>query len=254
MLESRSEVDKDLATLNGNESGFRLSEARMFLEAMNQEMATTLFYGNPSTVPESFLGLAPRYSLLGAGNGQNIIDGGGTGVDNASIWLVVWGDETIFCPFPKGSTAGLIHRDLGEQTVYEAGGAGLRMQALVDWFQWKNGLVVKDWRYAVRIPNIDVSDLGTLTGAQAPTAFTHMIHKMAMAIARIPQIQMGRPVFYMNRTLFSGLMRLGLEKSNSAVTVQPALSQFGVPSTMLSFLGIPIRRVDALINAEARVV
>ena len=36
MLEAWSEVDKDLALLNGNVSAFRLSEAKAFLEAMNQ--------------------------------------------------------------------------------------------------------------------------------------------------------------------------------------------------------------------------
>jgi hypothetical protein len=254
ILEARSEVDKDLAMLNGNTAAFRLSEARMFLESMNQEMASTMFYGNPGTVPEEFLGLAPRYSDPAAGNGQNVIDGGGAaGATNTSIWLIVWGDETIFCPFPKGSTAGLMHRDLGEQTVYEAGGVGLRMQALVDWFQWKNGLVVKDWRYAVRVGSIEVADLTALANEQGVLAagpYTNILHQMTRAIARIPNMNMGRPAFYMNRTVFSSLMRMGLEKSNHAVTVQPALSQFGTPSNMLSFLGVPIRRCDALINTE----
>ncbi len=253
MLEARAEVDKDLAMLNGNTSSFRLSEARMFLEAMNQEVAETYITGNPGTIPEQFLGFEPRYNDTTLGNGQNVILAGGAGADNTSILLVVWGDETIFSIFPKGSTAGLMHRDLGEQTVYEAGGAGLRMQALVDWFQFKVGLVVKDWRYAVRIANIDVSNLGTLTSEQAPTVFTNIIHSMTQAIARIPNISRGRPVFYMNRTVFTGLMRLGLEKSNNAVTVEPALSQFGTIANMMSFLGVPVRRVDAITNTEALV-
>ena len=44
ILEARSEVDKDLAMLNGNTAQFRLSEDTAFLEAMNQTQATTLFY------------------------------------------------------------------------------------------------------------------------------------------------------------------------------------------------------------------
>jgi hypothetical protein len=160
----------------------------------------------------------------------------------------------VFSIFPKGSKVGLEHKDLQEQTVYEAGGAGLRMQAFVDWFAWKIGLVIKDWRYVVRIANIDVSDLNTLAAAQAPTVFTNILHDMTQAIARIPNIKRGRPVFYMNRTVFTGLMRLGLEKSNAAVTVQTALDQFGRIDNMMSFLGVPIRRVDAILNNEARVV
>lgn len=157
ILEARSEVDKDLAELNGNTAQFRLSEDQAFLEAMNQTQAQTLFYGNPATDAKQFLGLATRYGAIsGAGNAANIIDAGGTGSDNTSIYLVVWGDNTVFCTFPKGSKAGLMHNDLGEQTVYN--GDGTRMQALATQYQWKNGLVVKDWRYVVRIANIDVSD------------------------------------------------------------------------------------------------
>jgi len=254
ILEARSEVDKDLISLNDQESAFRLSEARMFIEAMNQAMATGLFYNNPAVDPKQFLGLAARYSLTTAGNGQNIILGGGTTpAVQTSIWLVCWGEETVFCPFPKGSSAGLKHEDLGRQTVYEAGGAGLRMEAMVDWFQWKNGLVVKDWRYAVRIPNVEVSHFAALTSTQAPTTFTNILHKMAMAVERIPAPEMGRCAFYMNRTVHSGMTRLALEKSQNVLAINSALNQFGTPSNYLSFMNIPIRRCDALINTEALV-
>ena len=104
MLEARSEVDKDLIELNGNAAAFRLSEDSAFLEAMNQEQASKLFYGNPATDPKQFLGLAPRYSLTSAGNGTNVLSAGGAdATSNTSIYLVVWGDQTVYCPFPKGS-------------------------------------------------------------------------------------------------------------------------------------------------------
>ena len=43
MLEAYAEIDKSLADLNGNSAAFRLSEDYAFLEAMNQEWASTLF-------------------------------------------------------------------------------------------------------------------------------------------------------------------------------------------------------------------
>ena len=173
ILEARSEVDKDLAMLNGNTAQFRLSEDTAFLEAMNQTQAETMFYGNPGTDPKKFLGLAPRYGDLSADNAVNILDAGGSGSDNASVYLVVWGDNTVYCPFPKGSKAGLTHEDLGEQTVYNSDGT--RLQAFATRYQWKNGLVVKDWRYVVRICNIDISDLVGVTGTQATTAATALV-------------------------------------------------------------------------------
>jgi hypothetical protein len=261
ILEARSEVDKDLAMLNGNTAQFRLSEDVAFLEAMNQTQATTLFYGNPAIEPKSFLGLAARYSAApgSSGIGQNIIEGGGTSTDNTSVYLVVWGDNTVYCPFPKGSSAGLMHEDLGEQTVYTPSSAGAstassseRMQALVTRYQWKNGLVVKDWRYVVRIANIDVSDMANASGTQASNAATQLIKLMTRALYRIPNMGMGRAAFYMNRTVHGGLSIQAMDRAQNVLSVQQGLSQFGTPYSWLSFLGVPCRRVDALINAEAR--
>ena len=76
-LEARSQVDKDLAELNGNTGAFRLNEAQAFLEAMNQEQASTLFYGSAAN-PEEFVGFANRYNDLSANNAQNILDAGGS--------------------------------------------------------------------------------------------------------------------------------------------------------------------------------
>ena len=251
ILEARSEVDKDLAMLNGNTAQFRLSEDVAFLEAMNQTQATTMFYGNPAIEPKSFLGLAARYSSTpgGSGIGQNILEGGGTGSDNTSVYLVVWGDNTVYCPFPKGSTAGLMHEDLGEQTVYDGNN---RLQAYATRYQWKNGLVVKDWRYVVRIANIDASDMSNASGTQASTASTQLIKLMTRALYRIPNMAMGRAAFYMNRTVHGGLSIQAMDRAQNVLSVQQGLNQFGNPYSWLSFLGVPCRRVDALINAEAR--
>jgi hypothetical protein len=251
ILEARSEVDKDLAMLNGNTAQFRLSEDTAFLEAMNQTQAETLFYGNPGTDPKKFLGLAPRYSSLSADNAVNILSAGGSGSDNASVYLVVWGDNTVYCPFPKGSKAGLTHEDLGEQTVYNSDGT--RLQAFATRYQWKNGLVVKDWRYVVRICNIDVSDLLGQSSTQASTASTALIKLMARALYRIPNMAMGRAAFYMNRTVHSGMAISALDKSQSVLNIQEGLSQFGSAQSYLTFLGVPLRRVDALLNTEAAV-
>jgi hypothetical protein len=251
ILEARSEVDKDLAMLNGNTAQFRLSEDTAFLEAMNQTQAETMFYGNPGTDPKKFLGLAPRYGDLSADNAVNILDAGGSGSDNASVYLVVWGDQTVYCPFPKGSKAGLMHEDLGEQTVYNSDGT--RLQAFATRYQWKNGLVVKDWRYVVRICNVDISDLLGVTGTQANTAATSLTKLMARATYRIPNMAMGRAAFYMNRTVHSGLSIAAMDKSQNVLEIEKGLTQFGQAKSYLSFLGTPIRQVDSLINAEARV-
>lgn len=250
MLEAFCEVDVDLAKLNGDEAAFRLSEASAFIEAMNQEMAGTLIYGNGSVSPEEFTGLSVRYSSLGALNGQNIIDAGGTQSDNTSIWLVLWGDQTMHGIYPKGSQAGLFHEDLGSQLIQVQADIGTaRMMAYVDHWQWKCGFALKDWRYAVRICNIDVSNLVGESSA------ADLVKLMSRAIDRIPSFKMGRAAFYANRTLYSMLRIQALNKSQNVLSVDEALDQFGsVRQGTLRFQGIPCRLVDQITNGEPRVV
>ena len=251
MLEARSHIDAKLLELNGNSAQFRLSEESAFIEAMNQEMTGKLFNGNVGSDLKTFSGLATRYSSTTAGNGGNVILAGGTGSDNASMYLVVWGEQTVFCPFPKGSRAGLRSRDLGEESVQDATGGWY--QAARSLFQWDSGLVVKDWRYVVRIANIDVSDWVGVTGTQGKDAATNLIKLMMRAIARIPNFSMGRAAFYCNRSIQEGLMIQALEKSQNALSVQEALSQFGQKMNQLTFMGIPVRGVDQLSVAETLV-
>lgn len=243
MLEAYSEVDKDLAELNGNSAAFRLSEAQAFLEAMNQEYAQTLVYGNAGTAPEEFTGLAPRYALSTGTTGQNVIKAGGSGSDNSSIYLVAWGANTVFGIFPKGSKAGLIHEDLGLVTVQGATGIGTsRMRAYQDHWQWKAGLVVRDWRYVVRICNIDISNL------VAESSAADIIKVMLRAIHRLPSQTLGRPIFYANRTVLEMLDIQAMQKANLYLTVGQEEGQRKV-----SLRGIPIRLVDQLLETEATV-
>jgi hypothetical protein len=253
ILEARSHIDVELAKLNGNTAAFRLSEDAAFLEAMNQTQASAMFYGNPATDPRQYLGLAARYGTIsGAGNAQNILDAGGASTNNTSIWLVVWGENTVFCPFPKGSMAGLQHQDLGEESVQDA--SGNYYQALRSLYQWKNGVCVKDWRYAVRICNINVTDLTTQATTQASTAATAIINLMSRALDRIPSLGMGRPVFYANRTVYSMLRIAALNKSSNALSIREAMNQFGTPQATTDFFGVPLRKCDQILNTEARVV
>lgn len=250
MLETRSEVDCDEANLNGNASAFRLSEATAFVEGLNQTMADSLIYGNATVNPERFNGLAPRYSAIsGATNGQNIIDAGGAGSDNTSIWLVVWGKQTAFGIYPKGSQAGLSHKDLGEYDAFD--GNNNRFRAFGDLWQWKCGLHVKDWRYIVRIANIDVSNLVTESSA------ADLVKLMVRAFARIPLPGMGNAVFYANRTVKEMLSIQALNKSQNALSITESLRQFGgvnVAMQELRFMGVPVRTVDRIVTTEARVV
>ena len=243
MLEAYAEVDKALADLNGNTAAFRLSEDAAHIEGMGQEMAQTLFYGNEGTEPEAFTGLAPRYNRLSAENADNIIDAGGNDSDLTSIWLCVWGNQTGHGIYPKGSQAGLQMTDKGQVTVENVDGNGGRMEAYRTHYRWDAGLSIRDWRYFVRIANVDVSNLNTLANTK------DIINWMIQASERIPELGKGRAAFYMNRRLREKL-RLGiLEKVSSNLSWETVSGQ-----RVMTFDDIPVRRTDALINTESRVI
>lgn len=251
MLEARSHIDAKLLQLNGNSAAWRLGEEAAFVEAMGQEMAAKMFNGNVGADLRTFSGFATRYSSTTAGNGQNVISAGGSGADNASMYLIGWGEQTVFCPFPKGSSAGLKQRDLGEESVQDASGGWY--QAARSLFQWDAGLVVKDWRYAVRIANIDMSDWLGVTGTQALTASTNVVKLAVKALARIPNKNNCRLAFYANRSVYEGLMIQALDRSQNVLKVEDAINQFGQDIKQLSILGVPCRLVDQLGVAETPV-
>lgn len=240
VAEAWSEVNKDLAELGGNTNAVRLSEAQAFIEAMNQEIASTVFYGNQQSNPEEFTGLSPRYSSLSAGNAQNIIDGGGTGSDNTSIWLVDWGYNGVHGIFPKGSKAGLVHTNLGTDVLNHADGT--REEVYQDKWQWKLGVVVRDWNCAARACNIDISDLiarGS-SAAELIKVFIRLIHRVK---------RRGKLCFYVNRTL---MQELDIQRYDKVAAAGMRYDEVD-GKLMYSFRGIPIRICDALLETEARV-
>lgn len=244
MLEAYGKVDKALADLNGNTMAFRASEDRPHVEGIAQTIASTLFYGNETTTPESFTGLAPRFSTVStatAESADNVIDGLGTGSDNSSIWLINWGPRTVHGIIPKGSKAGLQTEDKGQMTIQNSDGS--LYEAYVTHYRQDVGLTVKDWRFVSRICNIDISDLATL--ANTKLLITYMIQ----AAERIPAGGQVRPVWYMNRTVREAL-RLGIIEKIAPATLT-AETVAGKPVIM--FDGIPVKRVDEILKTEARI-
>lgn len=247
MLEARSEPDVDVVKMANDPASFRLDEAHAFIEAMGQDFVTTLLYGDTSINPERFYGLQARYDQLpgvnSAPSAANVIDAGGTGSDNTSLYLIGWGKRSVYGIYPKNSKAGLSHQDLGEIDAFDANGD--RYRAYADLFKWKCGLVVKDWRYVVRIANIDVSDLRGDTGTMANQ---RLIKILMGAKHLLPSLTGVQPRIYANRTVRAALDNMALDKSSNALAIREAAGQF-----QTDFLGVPIRTVDQLLNTEAQV-
>lgn len=258
-LEVYSNVDKMIADLNNNTAEFRLSEAMAFLEGMNQQVATTIIYGNTGVNPERFMGLAPRYPSVTAATSAtaaNVIDMGGTGSTNTSIWMVTWGDRTTHGIFPKGMMTGLQHIDMGEWPVTDANGN--TYQAYKDHYMWQLGLTVRDWRYNVRLANIDVTLLNSASAANIINGLVRAMYRLpttspamsAVQTSDAPSIQgmMGQTCIYCNRVVRTYLDLQAMNKSNVLLELREFEGR-----TVTTFRGIPIRTVDAILNTEARV-
>jgi hypothetical protein len=244
MLEDYAEVDKALADLNGNTAAFRMSEDIAHIEGIGQTVADSMFYGNQALNPDRFNGLTPRFSDAAAPNGENIIKGGSADTDNASIWLIVWGENTVHGIYPKGGQGGLMMKDLGEVTIENVDGNNGRMQGYRTHYKWDVGLCVRDWRYVVRICNIERSALKADLSAGA-----NLPDLMFQALERLPSMSMGTPVFYMDRTLRTMLrQQLSSATKNATLTWE---NVGGVRTAM--FQETAIRRVDRLAVNEALV-
>lgn len=244
-VEGLSTIDKRLLDLSSNEGAVRLSEAMSYIEAMNQEVASKLFYGNTAEDPEEFMGLAPRFNSLSAPNGGQIIDAGGTGADNTSIWFVTWGDNQCQLLYPKGTMAGVQREDMGDQRVTD--GAGKVYFAKEEKFTWHIGLAVKDWRYVSRVANIDVSDM------QAGTVALYDFLRKAFYKLQNRRVAGGKVAIYCNRDVLEALDALATNAGTTDNFVR--LSRMEIEGEeVLTYRGIPIRESDAILNTEERVV
>jgi len=160
----------------------------------------------------------------------------------------VWDEGLTHGIVPKGMPAGMQVKDLGEILIQDAseGSNTGRMMAYVSSYKWFAGLTVQDWRYVVRIYNIDKSLLvnDASSGADLPDL-------MFQAMRKVPSLNMGRPVFYMARDTATWLARqkaaMGLATYATSATVA------GDRKWAEDFNGIPIHRCDSLSSDEAAV-
>jgi hypothetical protein len=241
-----SETDVSLVNAHKDPAAFRFDEDKPQIMAMAQNAQRITIYGNTQTAPDEFLGLAPRYSVLSGRNARNIVDAGGTDAsDNTSLWFIVPDPQVAHYIFNPNETAGIGTTDKGIVTVYPSTGG--QFEAYQTVYKWQGGFVVRDWRYIVRIANIDVS---LLSGAgTAGYTGADIINLMVEAYNRIEDEAYGMPIIYGNRTVLSALDKIATSRSTNAF--RPG-EWDGKPVTM--FRNSPIRLCDTILSTESRVV
>lgn len=255
LLEGKSAVDREVAKAHGNVAEYRLTEASAFFESLTQTFATTAFYGNASASPQEFTGLGPRFDDPTSSVGDQLIDAGGSGSDNGSIWLIVTGPMGVMGIYPKNTKAGITHIDVTGGTgkaddgvdigMYWDDADGKQFLALVDQFNWHCGMSVKDPRKVGRIGSIDRSLLAVdyATGAQLQMLMVELMN-------RVDGLDMPghSAAWVMDRNMKSFLERQLLNDKNPYLSYEQVAGK-----RMTSFGGIPILRTDALAVDEAAI-
>ena len=237
MLETYSVVDVDLVDKSENPKLFRLSESTAFIEAMNQKLSETIFYGSIKENAAAFDGLSVRYSKKSADEkkiGSNIIDAGASGTkDNTSIWFITWGDLHTSLLYPQGSQAGVQHKDDGIQT--ETSSAGGKRKVYQDHYKMDVGISVRDWRSTCRIANISIA---ALKSESAPN-IEDLLNKAYYKIRRFAKT--GKTCIYCNSAVLMYFEAQLKEKTNVNFTIKEYLNE-----NILHYKNIPIRECEQI--------
>jgi hypothetical protein len=264
-LEMNSTIDLKLIEMARDQNQFRYEEDNAILQGASETIGGQFFYGNGMTNPASFTGLSNYYNTLEtatAANAANVFDGGGRGANNASLWLIGWSPRSIYGTFPRGMKAGVELTPLDE-VVLAYDSLGNPYRAKITWFRQMAGLCVEDWRWGVRIANLDVTNAaaGGLAGPNAYDIFAGL----SKAVLRLPKMARGdsgitetdarnekgmtvRPAIYANRQV-RGFMDIQAIRDRN-VLLGPK-DYAGEPVT--SFRMIPIRVQDQLLSTETQV-
>jgi hypothetical protein len=248
MMESLSEIDSRLLKINNNSASWLNDQEDGHKMVLGIQMATDIFYGSRVADIKSFTGLSTRYSDVNLGESVSpakdgaVVDGGGTGSDNCSIWLIGHGPRTFHGIYPKGSPAGLQVEDCGIETATDANTG--RYRVVRKFFRWMGGIAVPDWRAVIRGANIDTSMLVSET---TPADVVKMMIRM---LGRRPAslIPMARWAFYVPQVVSTMLEIQALAKASSQITLQNFDGR-----EINSFRGVPINVVDQLLTTEAQI-
>ena len=241
MLEALQELDVAEVELYGDKArAFRLSEAKAFSEAMRQKVATTLFYGDNSTVPDEFNGFEKRYP--GISSPHVINAAGSTSNKMTSMYLVCWGADTVHGLYPKGSSGGLQKEDLGKYMTTDA--SGNKFQVYGDKYNWRCGLAVRDWRAVVRICNIDTTKL---TVRKGQTGWVDLQALTIKAKNMMPPQMRSKAIWYCNQDVLTALEMQSIDYG----TVHLTYGEFFDSKSVPALHGRPIRQCDVLKSTEA---
>jgi hypothetical protein len=244
MLESFGHADEALVKNSPNPRQTLSNLYRPFIEGMGEHWVDTLIYGSTEDSPEEFTGLAPRMNALDT-NG-NVLDGGGSGSDCTSVFVVCWGPNKVHMAYPMNDApnVGVTMEDLGRDIVSDAVSSNKhttsQYMAYRAHFKIQGGLVVEDPRCIGRVANIETAGSSNLFDED----------DLITLLYRMPKRGAGAHI-YVNETILTQMHIALKDKNNVNYTSDGGEGLAGAP--VIRFMGYPVRLVEAIVNTESAI-
>ena len=250
-MRSVCEIPKDLVSSDMEEMK---QQAKAHIQGMNNEMANAVFYGNQAVNDNQFTGLTPWYDKKTFENKDAIIDAGGTGSNLRSIWVIGWGPETVagFYPSNRGEM-GIQVDDMGltdDQTADVEGNSSAgkvgRQPVFRTYYSWSLGVSLKDWRYCIRIANLDPQDYKEVPTGTEPK----LLSLVNRALVRLRDRRGISPAIYADRNTIEWMSVQRTEKVAQSTLTQEDVFGRGMVTVAD---GVPVYPTDALAVNEGQV-
>lgn len=259
---SKSIIDVHVARRGGKDRipVRRWNEAQAHIQSMTQEQSNLAFYGSPKDDDRKVPGFADVYSTLATTEptSKQVVSckqGTPTLPKYTSAFLVYWG-EPIFGIYPAGENMGLVREDDGiiDHIGKDENNNVTTFKAYRENFEMHHGIVVKDYRAAGRVCNIDTNHIGKALGSGGATDAADLLRAMTLLHYRIPtairNANKGKGKWYVNSTIAAALHLQAQSKVSGGAGLRYENYQ-GEP--VLMFLGNEIREDDTILNTEDEV-
>ena len=246
------EPDKAVLTPLTDPGAFYNQEIELLGGAYGEASANGLFNGDSNNDPGREVdGLAKRTASLPASATDTtdpfytVVDGGGSGSTNASVYVLGLGKAGVHFIYPKSSTGGLKVTRHGPQKVYPTDGSN-KFYWTPDSVELEQhwGLVATNRRAVGRLCNVDVTTLkfDAATGTNLQDKLIYLLSRVELAGLT--------PVICANNEVRTYFHAQAANKGNARIRY--GIDDAGVSNYMLD--DVPILRCDSIGSAEARIV
>ncbi len=225
-------------------AGIRLTEDKLFMTGLTQNVSNKIIYGDLGTYPDALDGIFSRanWNQLDTGYVIDAAKTTPTASELMSILVVEVGPETLYGIYPKGTKAGMETEDKGEEPHYDSDSK--RYDVLTTHFIWDLGFVIKDDRAVVRICNLE--DAVINDGADNGGLSDEYILD---ALAILPNMGDKNSYIFLNRKALRNLQKVAKDRVN--VSYDPN-NPFG-RKWIRDYMGTPIKMEEQLIVTESEI-